>query len=134
MSPVRLLVGAVRSVCLKDWSTSVAHMPRRVPALGQIGSCHALWYVPKLLRSKLTSTSALHSCFPACNFWHLLSSSACARAWRDSHKHVFSLQTLAETAAKLVRVHYAKPASLGEPMLTIQEAIRAESYYDLSGA
>ncbi len=43
-------------------------------------------------------------------------------------------QLLAEAGAKLVRVHYAKPAALGEPLLTIQQAIHAESMYDLSGA
>ena len=44
------------------------------------------------------------------------------------------MQSLAETAAKLVRVHYVKPASLGKPLLTIQQAIQADSFYDLSRA
>lgn len=43
-------------------------------------------------------------------------------------------QSLAETAAKLVHVHYVKPASLGKPLLTIQQAIQADSFYDLSRA
>ncbi len=50
------------------------------------------------------------------------------------HRCVLAAQSVAEQAAKLVQVSYQRSHDLGKPVLTIDDAVRTNSFHDPPGA